>query len=214
MNNHIDKENKESNLPGKRKSEYPLEGGVLSKKQKTTSARSKTEFHINHNPNIEKVTITRTASTKSRLNSSARSTSKQFKPNCLESSLQKNLESTKEKSKKLEYESNKLYKLNEETKHLVLDELIKKNLDLLEVEGLIKHLHELQKQCENKNKEKTENNARIKATKEFAIGNLEKSRKVLEDIQSKKIQLENKIVILNEQTQREEDKVILTIYNY
>jgi len=211
----------------KRKSEYPLEIGMNSKKQKLTSTRSVSLTPINYisnsnesinrlsqNSMIIKTKITKTSITNkasksisTTVTNQSNKTKTKFTEGCLSNSLHTNLRKILEQEKNLDNNLKKLTTLNEDTKLKVLNEFGKKNLELFELEGLTKMLHNMKKLNETKKTNLAEINAKSQALRESIEGNLEKSRDAIDKLKSKKLHLLSKIEIKNDEIKIEEEKV-------
>lgn len=214
---------------GKRKSEYPLEIGIQSKRQKLTSARAISLTPINYisnsNENIDRqtnnpltikstkisATIVPKKSSKSvagtLINNHTSKTKTKFTEGCLSNSLHSNLRKIIDHEKNLDNNLKKLTSLNEDTKIKVLNEFIKKNLELLELEGLTKLLNNMKKMNEEKKSIYVDINSKSQALKETVEINLVKSRDAIEQLKTKKMHLDSKIQIKNEEIKIEEVKV-------
>lgn len=198
---------------GKRKAENAME--TNSKKPKIFMERSQSEtlniIQLKSIPIKNKLEVQ--IKNKAFLNNNKFNSSKvKFKENCLKSALNKNLKKIIDDEKQLSNKLNKLHKLNQDAKINILNELAKKNLDLFHLEALMKRLADIKALTESKKEIKLEKLSSLKASVEFVNSNTERSRKILEDMHTKKLNFQNKILIKNKEIESESEKVFKFIF--
>jgi hypothetical protein len=231
INNNI--QSQDSRKVSKRKCEFPIDN-VLSKQRKINSnsnvlSKSKSsqsifnpisnneDTKIQTNIIMSKGKIFKTQYNDKSIQPRPKTPSKnkntsslmvnKFTEGCLNNSLSTNLRKIIEHERQLDTNLKKLHSMNEDTKIKILNEFVKKNLELLELEGLTKLHHQYKTMTEEKKKTSADSCAKITAVKENVIINLERSKKVIEDIQTKQIHMQSKINLRGGETVREEEKV-------
>jgi hypothetical protein len=104
-------------------------------------------------------------------------------------------------------ELEKLKIINEENKVTITNEFIEKNLQLLQLDALIKHHEEMKKLIEMKTERIKEKTTKILATKESVLMNVEKSKNLIDGLNTKKINLTSQIEVRDQEILREQARV-------
>lgn len=131
-----------------------------------------------------------------------------FREGCLDFSTNSNLRAVVEQAKKLEIQNKKLMVETEDSSLRLMNEHIRKNLLLLELEGLTKQLDEYKILNEKKQINRNENVSKLTAMRESMMFNLDKSKICIDDINTKKLHLKSKIIVKNDEIAKENITVI------
>lgn len=130
-----------------------------------------------------------------------------FKEGCLSNQMNNNLKKVVSKKKSLQDQLKEVEKRTDEKKVKLLDEHIKMNLNLIELEELKKTLHEYKENNVKKKATMVENSAKITGIKESAQINLDKTKILIDELNNKKYNLKSKIQIKEQDINEEEAKV-------